>query len=250
MPVFPLFASNRRQEELEARRRAEEEERRRIEEERRKEEEEKQRQEEEQRRKMLEEQKLKEAQQSTPLQSEGASSASNQVVSLLCCCSLQCLMSCACVGFLQTSNAQESTDGPSSPVPPTLWCKPKAADALRLALGESGNHVLTVARSEMAIVKVETTHEAAGIFWEFCTESYDIGFGLSFTKEGSQLEEEILKVVRRECSEDVIAGTHNFTANGTYYLKFDNTYSVFRSKQVYYRVYYCKGSEAQNEGKK
>jgi flagellar biosynthesis GTPase FlhF len=228
LPVFPLFASNRRQEELEARRRAEEEERRRIEEERRKEEEEKRRQEEEQRRKMLEEQKLKEAQQSTPLQSEGASSASNQV----------------------TSNAQESTDGPSSPVPPTLWCKPKAADALRLALGESGNHVLTVARSEMAIVKVETTHEAAGIFWEFCTESYDIGFGLSFTKEGSQLEEEILKVVRRECSEDVIAGTHNFTANGTYYLKFDNTYSVFRSKQVYYRVYYCKGSEAQNEGKK
>ena len=121
------------------------------------------------------------------------------------------------------------------------------ADKLRAELGESGNHVLTVARSEMAIVKVETTSEAAGIFWEFCTESYDIGFGLSFKKEGSQIEEELLKVVRRECSEDVIAGSHNFLTTGTYFLKFDNTYSVFRSKKVFYRVYYCKGSEALNE---
>ena len=97
----------------------------------------------------------------------------------------------------------------------------------------------------MACVKVDTSDVAAGIFWEFCTESYDIGFGLSFKQQGRNEEIEVIPISRMECSVDVAAGNHYFTTPGTYFLKFDNTYSMFRSKRVFYRVFYCKAPDEQ-----
>ena len=41
-------------------------------------------------------------------------------------------------------------------------------------------------------------------------------------------------------AEEVYAGTHNYPAPGVYLLMFDNTYSLWRSKTLYYRVYYTK----------
>ena len=144
----------------------------------------------------------------------------------------------------------ENTDGtnPHSD-PPSLWSKPKAAAQLISELGTTGSHVLQVARSEMAVVKVDTSSSASGIFWEFCTEAYDIGFGVGFLMEGAgkEKEQELLPSVRRECSEDVITGTHAFSTPGTYLFKFDNTYSMFRSKKVFYRVYYCQQSQKQSD---
>ena len=101
----------------------------------------------------------------------------------------------------------------------------------------------------MAIVKVDTNSDMSGIFWEFCTEAYDIGFGVGFLAQGAAKEEEqeLLPIVRRECSEDVITGSHSFSAPGTYLFKFDNTYSMFRSKKVFYRVYYCQPNQKQND---
>ncbi|XP_030745790.1 Golgi resident protein GCP60 [Sitophilus oryzae] len=49
---------------------------------------------------------------------------------------------------------------------------------------------------------------------------------------------EIIPVYRRDCQTEVYAGSHCYPGRGVYLLKFDNSYSLWRSKTLYYRVYY------------
>lgn len=156
-------------------------------------------------------------------------------------------------------------------------------------------------------VRVPTHEDGSCLFWEFATDSYDIGFGLFFewmkspTEQVSihisDSEEEddddedgddengsfnltssydsqhnnvdscfseddieqgvnasgsahcesnkppisvIIPVYRRDCQEEVYAGSHSYPGQGVYLLKFDNSYSLWRSKTLYYRVYYTR----------
>ncbi|KAK0096892.1 hypothetical protein PV326_003999 [Microctonus aethiopoides] len=50
----------------------------------------------------------------------------------------------------------------------------------------------------------------------------------------------IVPVFRRDSQEEVYAGSHNYPGQGVYLLKFDNSYSLWRSKTLYYRVYYTR----------
>ena len=50
----------------------------------------------------------------------------------------------------------------------------------------------------------------------------------------------IIPIFRRDCHQEVYAGTHTYPGRGVYLLKFDNTYSLWRSKTLYYRVYYTR----------
>jgi hypothetical protein len=50
----------------------------------------------------------------------------------------------------------------------------------------------------------------------------------------------IVPVYRRDCQEEVYAGSHTYPGHGVYLLKFDNSYSLWRSKTLYYRVYYTR----------
>ena len=50
----------------------------------------------------------------------------------------------------------------------------------------------------------------------------------------------IIPIYRRDSHEEVFAGSHSYPGKGVYVLKFDNSYSLWRSKTVYYRVYYTK----------
>ncbi|VDP52694.1 unnamed protein product [Soboliphyme baturini] len=52
--------------------------------------------------------------------------------------------------------------------------------------------------------------------------------------------DKIIPVYRRDCHEEVYAGSHVYPGRGVYLLKFDNSYSLWRSKTLYYRVYYSK----------
>ena len=52
--------------------------------------------------------------------------------------------------------------------------------------------------------------------------------------------DEIIPIFRRDCHEEVYAGSHLYPGRGVYLLKFDNSYSLWRSKTLYYRVYYSK----------
>ncbi len=49
---------------------------------------------------------------------------------------------------------------------------------------------------------------------------------------------EILPVYRQDSHLAVQSGNHEFPGEGTYQLKFDNSYSLWRNKTLYYRVYY------------
>ena len=60
----------------------------------------------------------------------------------------------------------------------------------------------------------------------------------SYQEQAAEIE--LLPVTRRDCSVDVVMGNHQYYTKGTYLLKFDNSYSLLRSKDVYYRVYYHK----------
>lgn len=50
----------------------------------------------------------------------------------------------------------------------------------------------------------------------------------------------IIPIYRRDSHEEVFAGSHKYPGKGVYLLKFDNSYSLWRSKTMYYRVYYTK----------
>lgn len=52
--------------------------------------------------------------------------------------------------------------------------------------------------------------------------------------------DEILPVYRRDSHEEIFCGSHSYPGRGVYLLKFDNSYSLWRSKTLYYRVYYTR----------
>ncbi|KAL0969106.1 hypothetical protein UPYG_G00222680 [Umbra pygmaea] len=49
---------------------------------------------------------------------------------------------------------------------------------------------------------------------------------------------EILPVYRQDSHIAVQGGSHEYPGEGTYLLKFDNSYSLWRNKTLYYKVYY------------
>eukprot|EP01136_Pigoraptor_vietnamica_P024227 Opistho-1_new@77071 len=116
--------------------------------------------------------------------------------------------------------------------------------------------VLTIGRGETMTVRVPTPYDDCTITWEFATVDYDIAFGVTFegpegavlgeaaeqarVTEGAQgrvLSVPILPCLRVESHSSVISGSHTSHKRGVYLLKFDNAYSMMRSKTVYYRVF-------------
>ncbi|XP_053163251.1 Golgi resident protein GCP60 [Hemicordylus capensis] len=177
------------------------------------------------------------------------------------------------------TDAEEALEnGPKESVPviaaPSMWTRPQIAD-FKEKIRQDADSVITVGRGEVVTVRVPTHEEGSYLFWEFATDNYDIGFGVYFewtdspntavsvhVSESSEDEDEdeenasseektkknankpqldeIVPVYRRDCHEEVYAGSHQYPGRGVYLLKFDNSYSLWRSKTVYYRVYYTR----------
>ncbi|XP_051511652.1 Golgi resident protein GCP60-like [Myxocyprinus asiaticus] len=174
--------------------------------------------------------------------------------------------------------ADEVTEnGPTDSTPviaaPSMWTRPQIKD-FKEKIRQDVDSVITVGRGEVVTVRVPTHEEGSYLFWEFATDYYDIGFGVFFewtdstnasvsvhVSESSDEDEEgeaqsedekakkeagkpqvdeIVPVYRRDCHEEVYAGSHQYPGRGIYLLKFDNSYSLWRSKTVYYRVYYTR----------
>ncbi|KAM7336617.1 Golgi resident protein GCP60 [Alexandromys fortis] len=175
--------------------------------------------------------------------------------------------------------AEEALEnGPKESLPviaaPSMWTRPQIKD-FKEKIRQDADSVITVRRGEVVTVRVPTHEEGSYLFWEFATDSYDIGFGVYFewtdspnaavsvhVSESSDDDEEeeenvtseekakknankplldeIVPVYRRDCHEEVYAGSHQYPGRGVYLLKFDNSYSLWRSKSVYYRVYYTR----------
>ncbi|XP_017267014.1 protein TMED8 [Kryptolebias marmoratus] len=161
--------------------------------------------------------------------------------------------------------------------PPTTWTS-AALKELKAKLRTEKDSMVTVYRGDIMTVHVPTVPEAKKVCWEFATDGYDIGFGIYFdwtpvtsraitvhisessddedeeeepegppssedVEKGSKSQTnsnlaEILPVYRQESHLSVHGGSHDFPGEGTYLFKFDNSYSLWRNKTLYYRVYY------------
>jgi len=165
-----------------------------------------------------------------------------------------------------------------------MWTRKEIFEFKETIKKEEGEAIIKIGHGETVTVRVPTHIDGRSLYWEFATDSYDIGFGLFFewvdpedtqvTVHISDSEEEeeeyitdednpenegdaesggrgllvdsgpptscIIPIYRRDCHEEVYAGSHTYPRQGIYQLKFDNSYSLWRSKTLYYRVYYTR----------
>lgn len=180
--------------------------------------------------------------------------------------------------------------------PANMWTKPDIKLFKQEVTSGKGDGVIRVGHGDTVTVRVPTHEGGSCLFWEFATDSYDIGFGVYFewgkppTTEvsvhisesdedddtleddesvacvddlecGGQQQQQnkqyssgasssslanrnpisiIVPIYRRECQTEVYAGSHTYPGEGTYLLKFDNSYSLWRSKTLYYKVFYTR----------
>merc|ERR1711953_983260 len=317
IPVFsPFMIAQQKEEEEKERIRREEEERKRLEEQRKREEEErKKREEEEARRREEEEKQRKEEEERQKLENSKEEEKRKIMAGLNAQTAAQFQQYAAqqhpgdpeaqaeLIAHLQDEhyaqymaqlsmreNEDEPVPAPQIPLsdreikiePPSMWTRPQIRE-LKDQLQKDTESVLTVGRGEVVTVRVPTHEEGAYLFWEFATDSYDLGFGVYFewsdvktnqvsiaVNESSDEEyypeseeddeghtqhgdaenghrrsnrpptDEIVPVYRRDCHQQVHAGSHQYPGSGVYLLKFDNSYSLWRSKTLYYRVYYTR----------
>merc|ERR1711953_649618 len=298
IPVFsPFMIAQQKEEEEKERIRREEEERKRLEEQRKREEEERKKREEEEARRREEEEKRKimaglnaqtaaQFQQYAAQQHPGDPEAQAELIAHLQDEHYAQYMA----QLSMRENEDEPVPAPQIPLsdreikiePPSMWTRPQIRE-LKDQLQKDTESVLTVGRGEVVTVRVPTHEEGAYLFWEFATDSYDLGFGVYFewsdvktnqvsvaVNESSDEEyypeseeddeghtqhgdaenghrrsnrpptDEIVPVYRRDCHQQVHAGSHQYPGSGVYLLKFDNSYSLWRSKTLYYRVYYTR----------
>ncbi|XP_061172488.1 Golgi resident protein GCP60-like isoform X3 [Saccostrea echinata] len=165
---------------------------------------------------------------------------------------------------------------PALLMPASIWTR-KDIQSFKDSVKHCQENVIKIGSLATATVRVPTHEDGTCLFWEFATDYYDIGFGVYFewtvspsttvsvtVSESSDEEEfdeeqdtkndveqgakkddrpptdEIIPVYRRDCHEEVYCGSHAYPGQGVYLLKFDNSYSLWRSKTLYYRVYYSR----------
>ena len=178
--------------------------------------------------------------------------------------------------------------------PANMWTRSDMKEFKNEVLAAGGDGVIRVGHGDCVTVRVPTLEGGSSLFWEFATDSYDIGFGVYFewakpdttevsvhvSESDDELDDNevendedeeitcgvddlesgsgqtnqskpssvfnrpplsiIVPVYRRECQNEVYAGSHNYPGQGTYLLKFDNTFSLWRSKTLYYRIFYTR----------
>lgn len=182
--------------------------------------------------------------------------------------------------------------------PASMWTRSDLKDFKEEVSKGKGDGVIRIGHGDCVTVKVPTLEGGSSLFWEFATDSYDVGFGVYFewqkpnTTEvtvhvsesdddedlddnelGENDEDEeitcntddlesgsqqiplkgtsssllnrpplsiIVPVYRRESQNEVYCGSHNYPGEGTYLLKFDNSFSLWRSKTLYYRIFYTR----------
>jgi hypothetical protein len=180
--------------------------------------------------------------------------------------------------------------------PASMWTRSDIKEFKTEVSKGKGDGVLRIGHGDCVTVRVPTLEGGSSLFWEFATDSYDVGFGVYFewakpsttevtvhvsesddedmddVGEGDEDEEItcsnvddlesgsngqgiplkasslinrpplsiIVPVYRRECHSEVYCGSHNYPGEGTYLLKFDNSFSLWRSKTLYYRIFYTR----------
>ncbi|KMR05271.1 protein tmed8 [Lasius niger] len=172
---------------------------------------------------------------------------------------------------LNDDDSDEFEDWP--PITPAeMWTRKGVEEFKQIIRREAGDAVIKVGHGETVTVRVPTHEDGTCLFWEFATDGYDIGFGVYFewskpetnqvSVHISESEDEDDEEEEYEPREDVESGSVNGNSRperkttttppisvivpGVYLLKFDNSYSLWRSKTLYYRVYYTRQNFVKN----
>lgn len=125
-------------------------------------------------------------------------------------------------------------------LPRSRLTDPKFIEAFQNALRGSPESYAVVGSGESLTVRVPMpSQRRTQILWQFNTEARDIAFGVDFERklaDGSEEVTTILPSTRVNSHLEVVTGSHISDQEGTWLLKFDNTFSYFRSKPLFYRV--------------
>ncbi|XP_003384214.1 PREDICTED: SEC14-like protein 2 [Amphimedon queenslandica] len=101
---------------------------------------------------------------------------------------------------------------------------------------------VTVGRGSFHQIEIDVDTKGTLIRWEYLSVGYDIGFGLFFKrndKKRRSRSNEVTTIIPSKRSESHVipeTGFHECEHEGIYILKFDNTYSWTRTKEVRYSV--------------
>ncbi|XP_049520711.1 SEC14-like protein 2 [Dermacentor silvarum] len=130
--------------------------------------------------------------------------------------------------------------GAGGPVPCSCYTAPSRR------LSSDQNLKMCVIEKKSAVpLTVEVTEAGSILRWEFQTENYDIGFGVFFVPDsngtvngdgggGSGDMQELVAMQRVNCHLVPEDGMLVCNAPGKYVLKFDNSFSWYRSKKLLY----------------
>lgn len=125
-------------------------------------------------------------------------------------------------------------------LPKSQLTDPKFIESFRNALSGNPESEAVVGSGETLTVRVPMpSRRRTQILWQFTTDQRDIAFGVDFERknpDNSVQVEPVLRSSRLNAHLEVVTGVHVSEHEGTWLLKFDNTYSYFRGKTVFYRV--------------
>ena len=149
------------------------------------------------------------------------------------------------------AQAAQSAQAPRTPmaIPPAQAAQTPGAtnpyagiklEDFRSQLRDKPDFILSIGRGEKVRVRVPNPKPGVTqVSWIFCSELYDVGFGLDYEHQaegdGEPVVEALIPVERKESHEQLCFGSHTKAEKGNWLLVFDNGYSILRSKTVYYR---------------
>lgn len=91
-----------------------------------------------------------------------------------------------------------------------MWTRPQIKD-FKEKIRQDADSVITVGRGEVVTVRVPTHEEGSYLFWEFATDSYDIGFGVYFEWTDSPNTAVSVHVSESSDDEDEEEGKHAYS---------------------------------------
>ncbi|GIY49267.1 SEC14-like protein 2 [Caerostris darwini] len=100
---------------------------------------------------------------------------------------------------------------------------------------KDGAKYITIDRQSSFKIPIFVEYPGSVLFWEYETKTHDIGFGL--TLENESQNEDVIPVHKVETENKSETGQYRCKTAGTYTIIFDNSYSWFHSKELYYRTW-------------
>ncbi|GFX13380.1 SEC14-like protein 2 [Trichonephila clavipes] len=103
---------------------------------------------------------------------------------------------------------------------------------------KEGATYITVEKQSKFQVPIYIQYADSILNWEYEVKINDIGFGLiAETKSSDLLEKELIPIHKVLTELKSETGMYRCKEAGTYYIIFDNSYSWFSSKEIYYRTW-------------